>query len=126
MRFLSPDLLWLLAAAPLLVGAYVALLKRKTRAVRFSSLDLVRPAISAARVRRHIPPALFLLAMIVTIVALARPATRMTLPSMQQTVILAIDVSLSMSAADVLPNRLTAAQAAAKAFVEDRPADLRV
>src|SRR5262245_19521781 len=126
MRFLSPELLWLLAATPLLAGAYLALARRKIRAVHFSSLDLVRPAISAARVRRHIPPALFLLAMIVTIVALARPTTRLTLPSMQQTVILAIDVSISMSAADVLPNRIAAAQAAARSFVEERPNDLRV
>jgi Ca-activated chloride channel family protein len=127
MRFLAPEMLWLLVAAPLLVAAYVAIQRRRMRAVRFASLDLVRSAIGPGmRLRRHIPPALFLLAILVTIVALARPATRMTLPTMQQTVILAIDVSLSMSAADVLPDRLTAAQVAARSFVEERPADLRV
>jgi len=69
---------------------------------------------------------LFLLAMIVLIVAVARPAARVTLPSRQQTIILAVDVSLSMGATDVDPNRLTAAQAAAKAFVEERPSDVRI
>jgi len=127
MRFHTPELLWLLALAPLLVGAYILLLRRKHRAIRFANLDLVREAIgSATQARRHIPAALFLLALIVTFVALARPATRLTLPSTQKTVILAVDVSLSMGAADVLPNRLTAAQAAARSFVEERPSDLRV
>lgn len=128
MKFLWPEALWLLLAAPALVGAYVLLLRRKTRAaVRYASLSLIRPAISpGSRVRRHVPPFLFLLAMIVTIVAIARPTARVTLPSMQQTIILAVDVSLSMGATDVNPNRLTAAQAAAKSFVEERPSDVRV
>ncbi len=78
------------------------------------------------QVRRHIPPFLFLLAMIVTIVAMARPTARITLPYLQQTIILAVDVSLSMGATDVDPNRITAAQAAAKAFVEERPPDVRI
>jgi Ca-activated chloride channel family protein len=128
MKFLWPQMLWMLLAAPALVGVYVLLLRRKKKvAIRFASLSLIRPAIgSAARMRRHIPPFLFLLAMIVAMIAIARPAARVTLPSLQQTVILAIDVSLSMGAADVDPNRITAAQAAAKAFVEERPADVRV
>jgi Ca-activated chloride channel family protein len=118
----------MLLVAPALVGAYVLLLRRRSRAaVRFASLSLVRPAIgSSARIRRHVPPFLFLLATIVAIVAIARPATRMTLPSMHQTIILAVDVSLSMGAADVDPNRITAAQLAAKSFVEERPANVRV
>ena len=121
-------MLWLLLAAPLLVAVYVLLLRRRTKAaVRFASLSLVRPAIgTSARVRRHIPPFLLLLAVIVTLVAMARPTTRITLPSMQQTVILAVDVSISMGATDVDPNRLTAAQIAAKAFVDGSPADVRV
>ena len=120
-------MLWLLFAAPLLVAVYVLLLRRRTKAaVRFASLSLVRPAIgSGARVRRHIPPFLLLLAVIVTLVAMARPTTRITLPSMQQTVILAV-LSISMGATDVDPNRLTAAQIAAKAFVDGSPADVRV
>jgi Ca-activated chloride channel family protein len=62
----------------------------------------------------------------VAIFALARPSAVITLPSQQRTIIMAIDVSLSMRATDVQPNRLAAAQAAAKAFVEELPSDLRV
>ena len=121
-------MLWLLLAVPVLVAAYVWLMRRRKKsALRFASVDLIRPAIGrGAFIRRHVPPLLFLLAMIAAIVSLARPETRITLPSMQQTVILAIDVSLSMGAEDVDPNRITAAQAAAKSFVEERPRDLRV
>ena len=121
MKFVWPEMLWLLLAAPALVGVYVLLLRRRMHAaVRFASLSLVRQAMTSGhQVRRHIPPFLFLLAMIVTIVAMARPTARITLPSLQQTIILAVDVSLSMGATDVDPNRLTAAQAAAKAFVEE-------
>lgn len=128
MTFLWPSLLWLLLLPPLLVAAYVwALRRRKPAAVRFASLDLVRPALGRGmRLRRHVPPALFLLAIIAILLGIARPQTRMTLPSMHQTVILAVDVSLSMSAADVAPDRITAAQSAARAFVLERPADVRV
>lgn len=128
MEFLSPSLLWLLLLLPVLVAAYVWLLnRRKKAAVTFASLDLVRPALGrGARLRRHVPPLLFLLAIAATLVGIARPVTRITLPSMHQTVILAVDVSLSMSAADVDPNRLTAAQQAARAFVDDRPSNVRV
>lgn len=128
MGFLWPDMLWLLLVPPLLVVAYFwALRRRKRVAVQFASLDLVRPAIGrGSRIRRHVPPALFLLAIVAIIVGMARPQTRVTLPTMQQTVILAVDVSLSMAADDVDPNRLTAAQIAARAFIEERPADVRV
>jgi Ca-activated chloride channel homolog len=126
MKFAWPEMLWLLLLAPALVVVYVLLLRRRTRAVKFASLSLLRQAVPGRQYRRHIPPLLFLVAMITAIVAIARPSTRMTLPSLQQTIILAVDVSISMGATDVDPDRITAAQAAAKAFVEDRPADLRV
>ena len=128
MSFGWAGMLWLLLAAPALVGAYVLLLRRKEQgALRLSSLSLIREAITSGhRFRRHVPPLLLLLAMIVTIVAIARPTARITLPSRQQTIILALDVSLSMGATDVDPNRITAAQAAAKAFVEERPSDVRI
>ncbi len=103
MLFLWPEMLWLLLAVPLLVAAYLWALRRRTRAaVRFASLDLVRPALGrSARWRRHAPPLLLLVALVVTIVGVARPQMRITLPTMQQTVILAVDVSLSMGADDV-------------------------
>jgi Ca-activated chloride channel family protein len=121
-------MLWLLAAAPALVGAYVLLLRRKKKGVlRYASLSLVKDAIGPGqRIRRHVPPALFLAAMIAALVAIARPSAIITLPSEQRTIILAIDVSLSMRATDVEPNRLAAAQTAAKAFVAEQPADVRI
>lgn len=64
--------------------------------------------------------------MIAVIIGLARPAATLSLPSLRQTIILAVDVSLSMDAADVDPNRLTAAQTAAKAFIEGCPPDVRI
>lgn len=128
MSFLWPQLLLLLLAAPALVALYVWVLRRqKAAAVRFASLGLVREAMGGARLwRRHLPPAVFLLALTVAILAVARPSALLTLPSQQRTIILAIDVSLSMRATDVQPSRLAAAQAAAKAFVQDLPGDLRV
>ena len=79
-----------------------------------------------ATVARHVPPLLFLLALIAAIVAIARPSAVITLPSQLQTIVLAMDVSLSMGAKDVDPNRLTAAQVAAKSFIEEHPPDARI
>jgi Ca-activated chloride channel family protein len=128
MTFLWPEMLFLLLLAPLLLGLYLWLLRRKKKAaVRYASLAMVREAMGPAqRMRRHIPPLLFLLSLIVMLLAVARPAAVVTLPSMNETVILAIDVSGSMRANDVLPNRLAAAQAAARAFIEDQPQNTRI
>ena len=128
MNFIWPNALWLLLAVPAMVGMYVLVLRRRKRDVlRFASLSLIRPAMASGyQIRRHVPPFLFMLAMIVAIVAMARPTARITLPSLQQTIILAVDVSLSMGATDVDPNRLTAAQVAAKTFVEEQPSDVRI
>jgi Ca-activated chloride channel family protein len=128
MSFLWPGLLVLLALVPALVAVYLWMLRRqRAAAVRFASLSLVREAMGGARLwRRHLPPALFLLGLAVALLAIARPSAPLTLPSQQRTIILAIDVSLSMRATDVQPNRLGAAQAAARAFLEDLPSDLRV
>ena len=126
--FLWPDFLWLLVLVPLLVLGYWLLLRRKKKvAVRYASLAMVRDAMGAGqRFRRHIPPALFLVALTLMIVAVARPQAVVLLPSQHETIILAMDVSGSMRAADVEPNRLAAAQAAAKAFVNDTPMNTRV
>jgi len=128
MTFLWPELLWLLVAVPALIGLYVLLLRRKKQQVlRYASLGMVRDAMGAGqRFRRHVPPLLFLLALIVLIVAIARPTATITLPSQHETIILAMDVSGSMRAADVEPNRIGAAQAAARAFVGDQPASARI
>jgi Ca-activated chloride channel family protein len=128
MIFEWPLMLWALLVLPLLVGIYVLILRRKKRAaVRYASLGLVREAIGAGqRWRRHLPPALLLLALTLMLLATARPVATVTLPTQQETIILAMDVSGSMRAADVLPTRLQAAQAAAKAFIADLPARTRV
>jgi Ca-activated chloride channel family protein len=128
MQFLWPQFLWLLLALPVLVGLYVLLLRRKKKmAVRYASLSIVKEAMGAGQqVRRHIPPALFLLAMAALMFAAARPVAVITLPSNQQTIILAMDVSGSMRATDVQPNRLVAAQNAAKAFLSELPRHVKV
>jgi len=128
MTFLWPELLWLLLAIPALIGVYFLLLRRKKKQVlRYASLGMVRDAMSAGqRFRRHIPALLFLLALTALVVAVARPTATLTLPSQHEIIILAMDVSGSMRAADVEPNRIGAAQAAARAFVADQPASARI
>jgi Ca-activated chloride channel family protein len=121
-------MLFLLAAVPLLVLLYWWLLRRRKQvALRYASLGFVKAAMGRGNsVRRHIPPLLFLLALIVMIVGIARPTAVVTLPSQHETVILAMDVSGSMRAADVEPNRLVAAQTAAKQFINDQPSSAKV
>jgi len=128
MNFLWPQFLWLLLAMPLLLLLYFWLMRRKKKlALRYASLSIVREAMGAGQsVRRHIPPFLFLLAMVAMLVAAARPMAVVVLPSNQQTIILAMDVSGSMRAADVLPNRLVAAQEAAKSFLKELPRHVKV
>jgi len=126
--FLWPELLWLLALVPVLVAAYVLILRRKRKAaLRYASLSMVKQAMDAGQsVRRHLPPLLFLLALTTMILAVARPAAVMTLPAQYETIILAMDVSGSMRAKDVAPDRLTASQEAAKAFVAQQPRTTRI
>ena len=128
MTFLWPELLWLTAALPLLVAGYVwVLLRRKKLAVRYASLAMVREAMGAGnRIRRHIPPVLFFLALAAMLLAIARPQATITLPTQHETVILAMDISGSMRATDVEPNRLVAAQNAAKQFVAQQPDNVRI
>ena len=128
MIFQWPLMLWALLAVPALIALYLFILRRKKQAaLRYANLGLVREALGVgSRLRRHIPPVLFLLAMMLMLLATARPVATVTLPTQQETVILAIDVSGSMRAADVQPNRLEAAQAAAKAFLTDLPMHTKV
>ena len=126
--FLWPQFLWLLLALPLLVLGYVWLLRRRQQtALRFASLAIVREAMGKGPGwRRHVPPMLLWLALGAMLLASARPMATIVLPSQQQTIILAMDVSGSMRATDVEPNRLEAAQAAAKAFLAELPRHVRV
>src|SRR5262245_59612695 len=128
MSFQWPEMLWLYALLPLLVAAYFYALSRKKKlALRYASLTLVKEAMGAGQKwRRHIPPLLFLLALAVMIGAIARPQAVVTLPSQHETVILAMDVSGSMRATDVEPNRLVASQNAAKAFIVQKTEKVRI
>jgi Ca-activated chloride channel family protein len=128
MKFLSPILLWLMLAIPALVGLYFYVLRRKKKmALRYANLGMVKEAIGAgATFRRHVPAALFLIAVTLMLGAIARPAAMITLPSQRSQVILAMDISASMRAKDVEPDRMVAAQNAAKAFIEEQPSSTQI
>ena len=127
MFFLWPQYLWLMLALPLLAAGYLWLLRRKRKAaLRYSSLGVVREAAAARNWRRHLPPVLLLLACTLMLVATARPMARVPLPWARSTILLAMDVSLSMRVTDVKPTRLVAAQEAAKGFLRDLPKDIEV
>lgn len=126
--FLWPELLWALLLWPLLPVLYVLLLRRRKHAVlRVADVSLLRQA--AARHpawRRHLPPFLLWLAIGLLLLGGGRPVARVSLPLQQQTIILAMDVSGSMRATDVKPNRITAAQEAARSFVRELPREVRI
>ncbi|WP_397410670.1 VWA domain-containing protein [Polaromonas sp.] len=127
MSFLWPQFLWLMLALPLLPAAYLWLLRRRGKqAVRYSSLGTVRAATAGRPWRRHVPPALLLLACAGLMLAAARPMARVPLPWARSTIILAMDVSLSMRVDDVKPTRMVAAQEAAKLFLRDLPKNIEV
>ncbi len=128
MNFQWPWILFLLVLIPLLILLYLWILRRRRRfAVRYSSLSLIREALpKRARWRQHLPFALFLLAIASLITAMARPEAEVEVPLSRTSIILAIDVSRSMCATDVLPNRLTVAQDAALAFIEDHADNTRI
>ena len=128
MTFQWPSLLWTLALVPLLVGLYLWLLGRRRRStVRLASIAVAREALGRGPGwRRHVPPALLGLAIIALLLASARPMAVIQLPLSQRTIMLAMDVSGSMRATDVEPNRMVASQNAAKAFVNALPRDVRV
>jgi len=128
LTFIWPEMLWGLIALPLLVLLYVWLQRRRKKTtLRYANLGLVREALGKSVAwRRHLPPALLFVAIAALLLAAARPAAVITLPSQQETIILAIDVSGSMRAADVLPDRITAAKEAAKAFVAELPRSVRI
>lgn len=126
MNSLWPHNLWLLLALPVLPALYLWLLRRRGKPERLlSSLSVVRAA-APHPWRRHVPPALFLLALAILVLALSRPVAPVTLPWARATIMLAIDVSLSMRVMDVKPTRMVAAQEAARAFVHEVPRNIDV
>lgn len=128
MTFQWPEMLWVMLVLPVLLFFYVLVLRKKKKlALRYASLGLVHEAMGVGnRIKRHIPPALFFCALAAMILAIARPQATVTLPTQHETVILAMDISGSMRATDVEPNRLIAAQNAAKQFVAEQPENVRI
>jgi Ca-activated chloride channel homolog len=128
MTVLWPGLLWTLLIVPLALGAYLLAQRRRTRyAVRFTNLDLLANVVNRSPGwRRHVPAALYLLALTALLLGLTRPQAVVLTPKEQATVMLVMDVSGSMNATDVTPTRLSAAQQAATTFLGQLPAKFRV
>lgn len=127
-RILEPA--WLLAAVPVLAvaAAYVwRQLRRRAYAMRFTNVDLLRTlAPKGIGVRRHVAAVALLLSMLVMALGMSRPSVDSKEPLERATVIVVIDVSLSMQATDVAPSRIAAAKVAAKDFVKQLPAAFNV
>jgi Ca-activated chloride channel homolog len=127
MSFGHPILLLTLLVLPLASLAYVLLERRRARyAVTFTNIDVLASVAGGRSRRRYVPPALFLLALGLLCVALARPHRSTLVASDKATVILVVDVSGSMHATDVKPTRLGAAQAAVRTFLERVPKRVKV
>jgi Ca-activated chloride channel homolog len=127
-QFLAPLRLWLLLLLPVLVGLYLWRQRRRHGyAVRFTNLALLgQVAPRRPGWRRHLVAAGLLATVALMVLTFARPAGEVKVPRERATIIVTIDVSLSMKADDVQPNRLTAAQTAAREFVQDLPPRLNV
>lgn len=123
-----PTMLWLLLALPLLAGFQAWQIARARRGtVRYSGLVTADPAQGRAlRWQRWVPPVLMFLGLAALIFAIARPQAALMLPARVETIILAMDVSGSMKATDMAPDRITAARNAAKAFLAEQPRKVRV
>lgn len=123
MTFLSPERLWWLLLIPGAVAAYLLSQRRRKRyAVRFANLALLaHVAPHRPGWRRHLIATLFLATLAVLLVGFARPAKPVRVPRERATIIMAIDVSLSMNATDVAPSRIQAAKTQADDFLQSLP-----
>ena len=128
MNFAWPLALAALAIVPTLLALYIVGLRKKRKsAVLFSNVALVRAAMpAAAKWRRHVPSALLLTGLLGLGIAVGRPQASVKVPRASTSIMLALDVSRSMCATDVAPNRLAVAQAAARAFVKSQPSGTRI
>ncbi|MGW6282505.1 VWA domain-containing protein [Kribbella sp. NPDC055071] len=128
MRFEQPLWLWLLVLVAVLVAAYLIAQRRRSKyAVRFATLPMLeKVAPLRPGWRRHAPAAAFLAALTVLTIAIARPVADVRVPRERATVLVALDVSQSMAATDVAPNRFEVAKQAATEFVRDLPAKFNV
>jgi Ca-activated chloride channel family protein len=128
MSFATPALLWGLLLIPVVLVAYLLIQRRRSKyAARFTNLDLLTNVVDASPGRRrHLPPALAILALAALLLAMARPQTVAAVPREESSVVLAMDSSSSMTATDVAPTRLAAAQSAASNFLDDLPDRFKV
>jgi Ca-activated chloride channel family protein len=128
MSFAWPLALVLLVAVPLLVWGYVVLIRRRdARSAQLAEQGFApNDAARRSRRRRHVPFALFLVALALLLVGFARPRATLYVPHREGTVVLAFDVSNSMRATDLEPTRLAAAKIAAKGFVDRQPSSIRL
>ncbi|MDR7519690.1 MAG: VWA domain-containing protein [Armatimonadota bacterium] len=128
MTFEWPVALWGLAVVPLVALVYRRLLARRPRrAVLVPNVELLVQAASyRSRWRRWVPAALYLLALAAIVAGLARPVAPLPVPATQGIVVLSMDVSRSMLAEDMSPNRIEAAKVAAREFVKALPRGFRV
>lgn len=128
MSFEWPWALAFLIAIPVLAGLYAWMQSRRQQyALRYASVSLVQQAVGTGPgIKRHIPATLYLLALTALIIGLARPEATIPTPSNTGTVILSIDVSGSMFAQDVEPNRMEATKEAARRFVDKQPDGVKI
>jgi Ca-activated chloride channel family protein len=128
MIFLWPWMLISILLVPVLAASYIRL-TRKTEQTKADNDPMKWLQTSAGKIpgtRRHLPGILFLLGLTVLLVGMARPEMEVDLPRIEGTVILAFDVSNSMSAKDIEPSRMEAAKSAAKIFVENQPSTIQL
>ena len=128
MSFDSPLYLLALLAVPLVVALYVVHHRRRSRvAARFASPSLLPNVVdrSPGR-RRHVPPAILLIALAALLVGMARPKAQISVPREDATIMLAVDTSRSMAAKDVLPTRMDAARSGLREFLAAAPETYRV
>src|SRR4029078_3890829 len=128
MSFIWPQMLALLVLLPPAIVGYVRLARRRSARVAALAARGFAPVGGAGKRRRsrHVPAVLFLAALAIMVVALARPQMRVGLPHREGTVVLAFDVSNSMRATDLKPTRLDAAKSRAKSFVDVQPSSIEI
>ncbi|MDQ7991258.1 MAG: VWA domain-containing protein [Propionicimonas sp.] len=128
LSFLNPERLWVLLLVPLLVAAYVvAVMAKKKTGMRYTNTTILSQVVpKQSQWRRHLAVGLSLAALVALGSAWARPNGVDMVPRERATVVLVIDISQSMQATDIKPNRLDAAKQAAIAFIKQLPSQYNV
>ncbi len=127
LQFLAPNRLWLLLIIPALIGGYLLLSRRRASRRRTMGRTMFDLVIPKDRVWvRHVAVGLSILSLLTLTLAFAKPKDQVSVPRERATVVVTIDVSLSMEATDVQPTRLEAAKAAASQFVTSLPPKFNV